>query len=145
VPGYEAPVYIAWSERNRSPFIRVPAVRGQATRVELRSPDPSCNPYLALGVMLKAGLDGIINKIEPPDPVYGNIYVLTPQEREEKGIDSLPGTLHEAVEELKKDYVIREALGEHIFNRYIEAKTVEWNTYRTQVHGWEIEQYLAVF
>lgn len=145
VPGYEAPVYIAWSERNRSPLIRVPAARGKQTRLELRSPDPSCNPYLALAVMLKAGLDGIKNKILPPDPVNVNIYSLTEEERARLGIDSLPGSLKEALTELKGDEVIREALGEHIFSRFVEAKEIEWDVYRTQIHQWEIDQYLTVF
>lgn len=145
VPGYEAPVYVAWSKRNRSPLIRIPEVRGQSTRIELRSPDPSCNPYLALAVILKAGLDGIKKKIAPPEPINRNVYVMTTGERESKGIKVLPGSLIEAVEELEKDWVIREALGEHIFDRFIEAKRIEWDTYRAQVHQWEIDQYLAVF
>ncbi|HHY98424.1 MAG TPA: type I glutamate--ammonia ligase [Firmicutes bacterium] len=145
VPGYEAPVYIAWSERNRSPLVRVPAARGKRTRLELRSPDPSCNPYLALAVMLKAGLDGIKNKILPPEPVNKNIYALSPAERKEMGIDSLPGSLAEALEELQKDEVIMSALGPHISQRFIEAKQLEWDIYRTQVHKWEIDQYLTVF
>ncbi|NPV53013.1 MAG: type I glutamate--ammonia ligase [Firmicutes bacterium] len=145
VPGYEAPVYIAWSERNRSPLVRVPAARGKQTRVELRNPDPSCNPYLALAVMLKSGLDGIKNKIMPPEPVNKNIYALTPEERVELGIESLPGSLAEAVEELKRDEVMQEALGSHIFKRFIEAKQIEWDIYRTQIHSWEIDQYLMVF
>lgn len=145
VPGYEAPVYVAWSFRNRSPLVRVPAARGQKTRIELRSPDPSCNPYLALAVMLKAGLDGIKKKISPPDPVNRNIYTMTETERKALGIESLPGSLKEAVDELEKDEVIREALGEHIFHHFVEAKRLEWDVYRTQIHRWEIEQYLTVF
>jgi glutamine synthetase len=145
VPGYEAPVYIAWSEQNRSPLIRVPARRGVGTRLELRSPDPSCNPYLALTVMLKAGLDGIKKKIEPPEPVPRNIYHMTPEERAQFGIDSLPGSLEEALRELSRDEIIREALGEHIFTHFIEAKQIEWDIYRTQIHQWEVDQYLAVF
>lgn len=145
VPGYEAPVYIAWSERNRSPLIRVPARRGRGTRIEVRSPDPSCNPYLALAVMLKAGLDGIKNKIAPPEPVNRNIYHMTADERAELGIASLPGSLAEAIEELKKDTLIREALGEHIFHHFIHAKQIEWDIYRTQIHQWELDQYLATF
>lgn len=145
VPGYEAPVYIAWSERNRSPLVRVPAARKSATRIELRSPDPSCNPYLALAVMLKAGLDGIKNKISPPAPVNRNIYALTAAERKEMGIESLPGSLKEALEELQRNPVVRGALGPHILERFIEAKNLEWDIYRTQVHRWEIDQYLTVF
>ncbi len=145
VPGYEAPVYVAWSERNRSPLVRVPAARRNATRVEVRNPDPSCNPYLALAVMLKAGLDGIKKRIVPPDPVNKNIYALTAAEREEMGIHSLPGSLKEALDELERDEVIKEALGPHILERFIEAKTLEWDVYRAQVHTWEIDQYLTVF
>ncbi|HHY46922.1 MAG TPA: type I glutamate--ammonia ligase [Firmicutes bacterium] len=145
VPGYEAPCYIAWSERNRSPLVRVPAARGKKTRIELRSPDPSCNPYLALAVMLKAGLDGIKNKILPPEPVNKNIYALSPAERKEAGIESLPGSLAEALDELENDPVILEALGPHISQRFVEAKRIEWDIYRTQVHKWEIDQYLMVF
>ncbi|MEW6243248.1 MAG: type I glutamate--ammonia ligase [Bacillota bacterium] len=145
VPGYEAPVYIAWSEKNRSPLIRVPAPRGNGTRIEVRSPDPSCNPYLALAVMLKAGLDGIKKKTVPPDPVNRNIYSMTSKERADLGIGSLPGSLGEALDELKQDDVIINALGDHIFSRFVEAKQIEWDIYRTQVHPWEIEQYLNVF
>lgn len=145
VPGYEAPVYIAWSERNRSPLIRVPARRGQGTRLEVRSPDPSCNPYLALAVMLKAGLDGIKKRIEPPPPVNRNIYSMSVAERAELGIGSLPGSLEEAIEELEKDEVIQAALGEHITSRFIAAKRVEWDIFRTQVHPWELDQYLPVY
>ena len=145
VPGYEAPVYIAWSERNRSPLIRVPAKRGKSTRVELRSPDPSCNPYLAMAVMLKAGLDGIKNRIMPPEPVNINVYNLDAVDRIKQNIESLPGSLYEAVQELKKDEVIREALGEHIFNHFVEAKEKEWDVYRAQVHQWELDQYLKTY
>lgn len=145
VPGYEAPVYIAWSERNRSPLVRVPAARGDSTRVELRSPDPSCNPYLALAVTLAAGLDGIRRRIEPPPPVNKNIYEMSPAERARFGIASLPASLEEAVDELTSSELIREALGDHIFNRFAEAKRIEWNVYRAQVHQWEIDHYLAIF
>ncbi|HHY92248.1 MAG TPA: glutamine synthetase, partial [Firmicutes bacterium] len=145
VTGYEAPVYIAWSLRNRSPLIRIPARRGIGTRLELRSPDPSCNPYLALAVILKAGLDGVKRGLTPPEPVNANIYDLTEEERLELGIPSLPGSLGEAVELLKKDEVIKEALGEHVFNRFIDAKQIEWNLFRTQVHQWELDQYLNLF
>jgi len=145
VPGYEAPVYIAWSERNRSPLIRIPAGRGEGTRVELRSPDPSCNPYLALAVIIKAGLDGIRRKLYPPDPFNVNLYQLTPAERVRMGIQSLPGYLGEALEELKRDEVIQEALGEHLLRNFLRAKAIEWEIYRVQVHGWELDQYLAKF
>ncbi len=145
VPGFEAPVYVAWSHRNRSPLIRIPAKRGLSTRLELRSPDPSCNPYLALAVTLAAGLDGIRNRITPPPPVDANIYHMTAKERAELGIENLPGSLQQALEELKKDKVIQAALGEHIYHRFLEAKTLEWDIYRTQIHQWEVEQYLATF
>ncbi len=145
VSGFEAPVYIAWSGRNRSPLIRIPAKRGLSTRIELRSPDPSCNPYLSLAACLKAGLDGIKNKITPPAQCNRNIYEMTTAEREELGIGSLPESLSQAIQELKKDQVIKEALGEHVFNRFIEAKKIEWDRYRIQVHPWEIEEYLAKF
>ncbi len=145
VSGYEAPVYVAWSNRNRSPLIRVPAKRGMSTRIELRSPDPSCNPYLALAVCLKAGLDGIKNKIQPPPPCDRNIYEMTREERREMGIDSLPGSLDEALTELAGDRVIMEALGPHVSARYLEAKRIEWDRYRIQVHPWEIEEYLTKY
>lgn len=143
VPGYEAPVYIAWSPRNRSPLIRIPAKRGLSTRVEMRNPDPSCNPYLTLSAMLAAGLDGIQNKIQPPEPTNRNIYEMTAEEREELGIGNLPASLEEAIAELKKDQVVRAALGDHIMDKYLEAKEAEFNEYRTRVHQWELDQYLA--
>ena len=142
VPGYEAPCYIAWSATNRSPLIRIPASRGQETRVELRNPDPAANPYLALAVCLAAGLDGIKKEIEPPAEVPENIYELDDDERESRGIESLPADLHDAIGELKKYAFIQEVLGQHITNKYIEAKEAEWMQYRTQVTGWEIEEYL---
>lgn len=145
VPGYEAPVYIAWSARNRSPLIRIPASRGQGTRVELRCPDPTANPYLALAVCLAAGLDGIKNKIKPPVSADRNIFEMTAQEKEEVGIESLPGNLFEAVEALKKDTFVQNVLGEHISKRYIQAKLNEWNEYSSQVTDWELEQYLYKF
>lgn len=145
VPGYEAPCYVAWSARNRSPLIRIPAKRGLSTRVELRSPDPSANPYLALAVQLAAGLDGIKHKLTPPPPVDQNIYAMDEATRAEVGIGSLPATLYEALEELKKDQVIRSALGEHIFERFVEAKTKEWDSFRIRVHQWELDEYLAMY
>lgn len=145
VSGYEAPVYIAWSAQNRSPLIRIPAKKGMSTRIELRSPDPACNPYLALAVCLKAGLDGIRNQVMPPAPCNRNIYAMTPDERRKLGIENLPESLHEAIQELKKDELIQEALGEHVLNRFIEAKQIEWDRYRVQVHPWEIEEYLTKF
>ncbi|MBM7855372.1 glutamine synthetase [Desulfohalotomaculum tongense] len=145
VPGYEAPVYLAWSGSNRSAVIRIPAKRGISTRVELRSPDPSCNPYLAIAVMLKAGLDGIKNNLQPPAACSTNIYDMTAAEREKQGIDNLPASLPEAVEELAKNRVIRSALGEHIFKKFVEAKLKEWEEFRLQVTPWEVENYLTMF
>ncbi|MCL5780450.1 MAG: type I glutamate--ammonia ligase [Bacillota bacterium] len=145
VSGYEAPVYVAWSSRNRSPLIRIPAKRGMSTRIELRSPDPSCNPYLALAVCLRAGLDGIKKKMVPPPPCDRNIYEMTLAERQELGIGSLPENLAEALKALAADEVIKEALGPHIFERYMEAKTIEWDRYRMQVSPWELEEYLTKF
>ena len=145
VPGYEAPVYLAWSGRNRSPLIRIPAKRGMSTRVELRNPDPSCNPYLSLAVCLKAGLDGIKNKIQPPPACDRNIYQLTVAERLELGIASLPGSLEEALVELAKDDVVKATLGEHVYEKYVEAKQLEWDNYRIRVHPWEVEEYLTKF
>lgn len=145
VPGYEAPVYIAWSCRNRSPLIRIPAKRGASTRIELRSPDPSCNPYLTLAVCLQAGLEGIEKGIEPPPPCDLNIYEMSGDERREQGIDTLPADLFEALQELERDAVIREALGEHVLERFTTAKRIEWDRYRTMVHPWEIDEYLAKF
>ena len=143
VPGYEAPVYIAWSATNRSPLIRIPSVScGDGTRIELRSPDSAANPYLTLAVCLRAGLDGIVNKIEPPQMVNGNIFAMTDEERAVMNIEQLPGTLIEAVEEMEKDSFIGEVLGNHIAEHYIEAKKEEWHKYRSQVSEWEIQEYL---
>ena len=140
VPGYEAPIYIAWSATNRSPLIRIPSTRGEGTRVELRSPDPSANPYLALAVCLAAGLDGIRNQTMPPKGVQGNVFELTPEDKERLAIDSIPADLHEAVEEFKKDELIQSVLGEHISRKFVEAKEAEWTQYRAQVTPWEIEE-----
>lgn len=145
VPGYEAPVYMAWSEQNRSCLIRVPAKRGLSTRIEVRNPDPTFNPYLALAVMLKTGLDGIKNQMEPPAPVDRDIYKMDLAERNRLGIESLPGNLYEALIELARDEVVKSALGEHIFNKFIEGKMEEWNQYNMQVTPWEISQYLTRF
>lgn len=143
VPGYEAPVYVAWAGGNRSALIRIPAKRGVSTRVELRNPDPACNPYLALAVNLAAGLDGIKNQIDPPARTEINIYQITEDERSKLGIASLPASLEEAVREMSNDVVIKEALGGHIFEKFVEAKTLEWDDYRIQVYPWEVERYLA--
>ncbi|KYH33093.1 type I glutamate--ammonia ligase [Neomoorella mulderi] len=145
VPGYEAPVYIAWSPRNRSPLIRVPAKRGSSTRIEVRHPDPSCNPYLALAVLLKAGLDGIKKGLTPPPPTDKNIFAMTPAELQAEGIGVLPGSLDEALEALAADEVIKEALGPHIYERLTLAQKLECEQYRTRVHQWEIDQYLTKF
>lgn len=145
VPDYEAPVYIAWSTSNRSPLIRIPAARGESTRVELRSPDPSCNPYLALAAILFAGLDGIENKLQPSPPTNKNIFRMTKEEREKEGIASLPANLQEAINEMEKSILMRELLGEHIFTKYIEAKKKEWDDYRTKITQWEIEHYLTKY
>ena len=142
VPGFEAPVYLAWSLANRSSLIRVPAKRGSATRIELRSPDPSCNPYLALSVILGAILDGIENKIEPPVPVSENIYEMSYKELKKAGIKSLPSTLYEAVELLKENDVVKDSLGEHITNEFVMAKQIEWDKYKTCVTKWELDTYL---
>lgn len=145
VPGYEAPVYIAWSAKNRSPLIRIPAARGAGTRVELRNPDPSANPYLVMAVCLAAGLDGIKNKLEAPASVDGNIYEMTQKEKDDLGIGNLPSTLKEAIEELENDQFILDVLGEHTSTRYIEAKKNEWIDYSTKVSEWEIDEYLYKF
>jgi len=143
VPGYEAPVYIAWSAKNRSSLMRIPAARGSSTRIELRCPDPSCNPYLALAAILTAGLDGIKNRIQPPPATDKNIFKLSEEQRIDEGIDSLPGSLKEAIDELKRSEFMKNVLGEHIYRKYIEAKEKEWDNYRTKITGWEIDQYLS--
>jgi glutamine synthetase len=145
LPGYEAPVYIAWSPGNRSAAIRVPAKRGRSTRIELRTPDPTANPYLALACMLQAGLDGITKGLTPPEPVNRNIYDLTEQESAELGISSLPHDLPGALDALEQDAVMRQALGEHIFSEYLALKRAEWASYNEQVHRWEIDQYMDRF
>ena len=142
VPGYEAPVYIAWSAKNRSPLIRIPASRGNGTRVELRNPDPTANPYLVLALCLAAGLDGIKNKIEVPDSVDCNIYEMTPGERRAAGIENMPADLKEAVDCLVADEFLCSVLGEHITAKYVEAKMKEWENYTTRVSQWEIDEYL---
>ncbi|NSL51096.1 type I glutamate--ammonia ligase [Calidifontibacillus erzurumensis] len=145
VPGYEAPCYVAWSAKNRSPLIRIPTARGMSTRVEVRSPDPSANPYLAMAVILAAGLDGIINKLKAPKPVDRNIYVMGKLERLEHGIIDLPSNLGVALEKLKQDEVILDALGEHIAEHFIEAKEIEWDMFRTTVTTWEREHYMSTY
>lgn len=145
VPGYEAPVNVAWSHHNRSPMVRIPARRGAGTRVELRMPDPAANPYLALTVQLAAGLDGIRNQMDPPDPVDKNIFELTVRERRRFKVQQLPRDLGEAVLEFKKSRLMKEALGDHIFTHFLTAKEQEWEDYIAQVHEWEIERYLGSY
>lgn len=145
VPGYEAPVYVAWSGRNRSPLIRVPESRGLSTRLELRSVDPSANPYLAMAVLLQSGLDGIKRELTPTPAVNSNIYVMNEAEREAAKISDLPSTLHNALKELRKDEVIKEALGEHIFNNFLASKRFEWDSYKQSVSEWERDQYLELY
>jgi glutamine synthetase len=145
VPGYEAPVNVAWSMRNRSPLIRIPDKRGSSTRCELRMPDPSANPYLGLAVQLAAGLDGLERRLVPPDPVNKNIFTMSFRERRKYRIDELPRDLHEALECLEKDAVVRAALGSHIYERFVEAKQGEWRDYIGQVSRWELERYLGQY
>ena len=145
VPGYEAPVYLAWSASNRSALIRIPAARGQSTRVELCCPDPSCNPYLALAVCLAAGLDGIERGLVPPEEVTENIFSMDARTRADNGIDNLPGTLFEALELMKRDPLMADTLGPHAYESFLAGKYHEWDTYRTQVTEWEIEQYMVLF
>jgi glutamine synthetase len=145
VPGYEAPVNVAWSMRNRSPLVRIPDKRGTGTRCELRMPDPSANPYLGLAVQLAAGLDGLERRLVPPDPVNKNIFTMSYRERRKYRIDELPRDLHEALECLKEDDVIREALGDHIYERFVEAKRGEWQDYIGQVSPWELDRYLGQY
>jgi glutamine synthetase len=142
VPGYEAPVYVAWSATNRSPLIRIPAARGSSARIELRCPDPSANPYLALAVCLAAGLDGIKNKLTPPDSVDKNIFAMSAEEKEAINIKSLPANLKEALDAFEKSDFIKGVLGEHTSSKYLEAKKAEWNQYSVQISQWEIDQYL---
>jgi glutamine synthetase len=147
VPGYEAPVYISWAMRNRSDLIRVPMYKPgkeEATRIEYRAPDPACNPYLAFAVMLAAGLEGIEKKYPLPDPVEENVYHMTEEERRKRGIESLPGSLIEAIEITEKSELVRNALGDHVFTNFIENKKIEWDNYRRQVTTYELETYLPI-
>ena len=147
VPGYEAPVYISWARRNRSAMIRVPMYKPgkeTATRIEFRAPDPSCNPYLAFAVMLAAGLKGVEDEYELPEPIEEDIYEMTEKEMGERGITTLPGNLYEAILEIEKSELVKEALGEHIFNKFVENKKIEWDMYRTHVSQYEIEKYLPI-
>jgi len=147
VPGYEAPVYVAWARRNRSTLVRVPMYKPgkeKATRMEFRCPDPACNPYLAFAVMLAAGLEGIEQGYELPEPVEEDIFEMSAEAREKEGIESLPGSLGEAIEAMKKSGLVREALGDHIFNKLIQNKYIEWDAYRTHVSDYELNKYLPV-
>ena len=145
VPGYEAPVYVAWSGKNRSPLVRVPASRGLATRLELRSVDPAANPYLAMATLLAAGLDGIENKLVPTPAVDQNIYAMDEEQRALANISDLPSTLHNALKELAKDEVIKQSLGEHIYQNFLTAKRYEWDSYKQSVSEWERAQYLELY
>ncbi|MDX9733845.1 MAG: type I glutamate--ammonia ligase [Thermoanaerobaculia bacterium] len=145
VPGYEAPVNVAWSEKNRSPMVRIPARRGMGTRCEVRMPDPACNPYLAFAVMLAAGLDGIKNRIDAGEPVNENIFEMSEREKRRRKIEQLPANLSDALDCLEKDDVVKNALGEHIHQHFVEAKRAEWATYISRVHPWEVEEYLQAY
>lgn len=145
VPGYEAPCYLAWSAGNRSALIRIPSARGNSTRVELRCPDPACNPYLTMAVCLAAGLDGIEKNMTAPAEITDNIFEMSKSERTAKGIESLPGSLYEAIQAFEKDDVVKGALGEHIVNQYIAGKEKEWDDYITSVSDWEVEKYIVAF
>lgn len=145
VPGYEAPVYLAWATKNRSPLIRIPASRGAGTRVELRSPDPTCNPYLSLACMLASGLEGIKNNLTPPESVESNIYNMTKVERKDVGISNLPTNLYEAIKMMEQDELVKRTLGEHVFESYVSAKKLEWKEYSNQVYQWELDKYLSEY
>ena len=148
VPGYEAPVYISWARVNRSALIRVPQTSpGQpgSTRIELRCPDASCNPYLAFAVMLAAGLDGIKRELQPPTPVEENLYHFDEFQRAQRNVGLLPSSLGEAIDELERDDLVRQALGDHVYDRFVEAKRAEWDEYRGQISSWELERYLPIF
>jgi len=145
VPGYEAPVYVAWSASNRSALVRIPASRGLGTRVEVRCPDPTCNPYLAIAMQLNSGLDGVKNDMTPPASVDINIFAMTPAEKDEAGIASMPASLKEAMDELKANPIAKETLGDHIFEKYCEIKDAEWDDFRTAVTCWELDKYLDLY
>ena len=145
VPDFEAPVYIAWSAKNRSPLIRVPSARGNSTRIELRNPDPSANPYLALALCLEAGLDGIENNLTPPAPIDKNIFEMSKRELSRAGIKNLPGNMFEAINKVEKDKFVQGVLGTHLYDRYIAAKKQEWAEYSHRVSNWEIDTYLLKY
>jgi glutamine synthetase len=147
VPGYEAPVYLSWAQRNRSDLIRVPVYKPgkeKATRIEFRSPDPACNPYLAFAAMLTAGLEGVEKGYKCPEPVEQNVYEMTEEERAARGIEALPEDLGQAIELAGQSEVVRKALGDHIFEKFIDNKRIEWQQYRAQVHGYELNRYLPI-
>jgi glutamine synthetase len=144
VPGYEAPVYITWANRNRSALVRVPAGNELKKRLELRNPDPAGNPYLQFTVMLAAGMKGIEEKIEPPPPVEKNIFKLNKKDKEELGIDTLPGSLGEALEYMEQSSLVKESLGDHIFEHFLYVKTKEWEEYRSEVTEWELKRLLPI-
>jgi glutamine synthetase len=148
VPGYEAPVYISWARVNRSALIRVPKIstgKAQSARIELRCPDPSCNPYLAFAVMLRAGLDGVQRNLPVPAPVEENLYEFDSTMLARHNVQTLPGSLREALDELERDELVRDTLGPHVYERFMEAKRQEWEDYRLRVSPWEIERYLEIF
>ncbi|PRO65154.1 type I glutamate--ammonia ligase [Alkalicoccus urumqiensis] len=145
VPGYEAPCYIAWSMRNRSPLVRIPSSRGLSTRIEVRSVDPAANPYLAMAALLAAGLDGVRHKLTPPAETNQNIYAMDEEERAAEGIEALPASLKEAIEALGKNDTIKNSLGTHVLEHFIESKEIEWDMFNTQVHPWEREQYMQQY
>ena len=145
VAGYEAPVYVAWSASNRSALVRIPAARGMSTRTEVRCPDPACNPYLAFAAMLSAGLDGVVNNLEAPAAVNEDIFEMTQAEKDKAGIASLPANLYMALQELKGNPIMKDALGPHIFEKYIAGKEKEWDAFRTAVTDWELDAYLSNF
>jgi glutamine synthetase len=147
VPGYEAPVYLSWAQRNRSDLIRIPMYKPgkeDATRIEFRAPDPACNPYLAFSCMLRAGLRGIEEKLRPPDPVEDNIYHMTDEERKKRGIKALPGSLIEAIQLTERSDLVRETLGDHVFKEFIANKIKEWDDYRKCITDYEIAKYLPI-
>jgi glutamine synthetase len=144
VPGYEAPVNIAWANSNRSAIVRVPAPRGKGTRIEFRAPDPACNPYLAFTVMLAAGLDGVKRKLSAIEPVEKNIFAMSEAQKKAEGIELVPANLKAALDELENNSVLKDALGKHIFENFIEIKNAEWDSFRTAVTDWETKQYLKI-
>ncbi|MEE8443075.1 MAG: glutamine synthetase, partial [Dehalococcoidia bacterium] len=147
VPGYEAPVYLSWARRNRADLIRIPGYKPgkeNATRLEYRSPDPACNPYLAFSVMLAAGLEGVVNEYEVPDPVEENVYQMTEAERERRGIGTLPGSLREALHLTEKSELVRKTLGDHVFNAFIKNKQIECDNFDAQVTDYELNRYLPI-